>query len=918
MTTLKTRLLKDQDRIRFWINLGCDIIAANTIKKDDRDTKDKILENWGRFRESHHSIGEFEENLKSGKYDKGIAILCGMFQRGPYKGKCLNIIDFDRELGIREFLTRSDKLTTMQNLADEKTLVEYHEGDENSYHLFVIADVPLKRKSSDSTLGIEIKGETGLMFVSPSMHSSLKKYKPLGKLTEKILELNPLEKLELEQHIDTISKRHGVPYLSELESTRFFDLLERDDTVIQTGSRHNTLTHIVVSYFFRWGHGWEEFTDEQRYERVLEFDRKHCVPPLQETNRRELESLWDWVKKTYTGKRQEEQDQREDEKKKNEEAYTQGDGGYSKHKYEKFRTWDEIIKRELKGDRWTQVSETPLKLILADSKGKHMVRVTVAASDNRERRQAAASGTTQRLSYSFNRGAIIFKCIPTEVIVHRNPLHFLRSTSKYTIKFVTQSNEHFVADRKTIDEIVAYLKQRALNISAYGVTEALNAIIQAFEDDGLMKIDESVEFTGFYLDANGMIRSSNIPEIPINTKEELAEVAKILNNLSSSYSSSIDLFSMFIKWAIVAPFSFVLKQNGNAWLKWLHEWGQSMAGKTTLGTIVLAIDNHHQDFKFILSYSRIDSLARFGEAISKTTYPLVINEVYLDEKQKHITNLIKTAVESAIVRSKFMDKTIPTDIPALSACIFTGNPPPPKSDTAYMRRVIDREFSKQECHNEDDEKTKSFEIFLRQNRDKLYILGNFRIRWILEHQKDLILDRKLKPFDIGQKVLEDFFESAGIEKPTWIHKLLPENQMEEAEKDVEALVRRALIDMINNTFRSYIGTLREQPIDVSIQGRFRECCDKGVFAFIRKRGEGDEAEINIDTGIMHELWNNPRYGIDRGALSGIRALGDVIGFTYGKKGSQACNKDNRSRVIYGKESRLMTFLNSIESEENNS
>jgi len=150
-----TKLTREnQDRIRFWIRLGCDIIAANTTKKDDKQAKDKILENWAGFRNTPHSFEDFEKNLQSGKYDRGIAVLCGKFQRGPYRGKYLNIIDFDRELGISEFLTRGNKAITMQHIADEVTLVEYHVDFADSYHLFVITASPMKSKSADSTLGI--------------------------------------------------------------------------------------------------------------------------------------------------------------------------------------------------------------------------------------------------------------------------------------------------------------------------------------------------------------------------------------------------------------------------------------------------------------------------------------------------------------------------------------------------------------------------------------------------------------------------------------------------------------------------------------------------------------------------------------------------------------------------------------------
>ena len=85
-----------------------------------------------------------------------------------------------------------------------------------------------------------------------------------------------------------------------------------------------------------------------------------------------------------------------------------------------------------------------------------------------------------------------------------------------------------------------------------------------------------------------------------------------------------------------------------------------------------------------------------------------------------------------------------------------------------MRRMIDREFSKQEYHKENDEQINIFESFLVQNINKLRVLGEFRVGYILEHQEELILDGKLKPLEIGQKVLEGFYEYAGMEKPDWI------------------------------------------------------------------------------------------------------------------------------------------------------
>ena len=53
------------------------------------------------------------------------------------------------------------------------------------------------------------------------------------------------------------------------------------------------------------------------------------------------------------------------------------------------------------------------------------------------------------------------------------------------------------------------------------------------------------------------------------------------------------------------------------------------AFKTTDGRIILAIDGHHDDPKYALKFTHIDTVPKFGNKISKTTFPILIDEVYL-------------------------------------------------------------------------------------------------------------------------------------------------------------------------------------------------------------------------------------------------------------------------------------------------
>ena len=122
------------------------------------------------------------------------------------------------------------------------------------------------------------------------------------------------------------------------------------------------------------------------------------------------------------------------------------------------------------------------------------------------------------------------------------------------------------------------------------------------------------------------------------------------------------------------------KNNNKIWIPWLYLYGSSRTGKTTLGDISCAIQGNYQDEKYKIPFTNVDTVAKLGEALSKSTFPLVINESgALSDDSKYYKNLIemiKTAIEGPIARSKFVHKTIYTEIPSFCACIFTSNSAP--------------------------------------------------------------------------------------------------------------------------------------------------------------------------------------------------------------------------------------------------
>lgn len=195
---------------------------------------------------------------------------------------------------------------------------------------------------------------------------------------------------------------------------------------------------------------------------------------------------------------------------------------------------------------------------------------------------------------------------------------------------------------------------------------------------------------------------------------------------------------------VVAPFSFALRQYTEdiAFLPWLYPYGRTRTGKSTLGYIALAIWRKYHDSKHKLPFTKADTPARFGDVISKTTLPLVINEVSAlgEDKYKHLLEMFKNAIETRIARGKFFQKTDYKDIPALSSCVLTGNPRPP-ADSGFQSRIVPICFTKEDEHS--DEEKKGFKVFFTNEIvPTIGVLGDFTANYVINLPECLLRSNK--------------------------------------------------------------------------------------------------------------------------------------------------------------------------------
>jgi Bifunctional DNA primase/polymerase, N-terminal len=117
------------------------------------------------------------------------------------------------------------------------------------------------------------------------------------------------------------------------------------------------------------------------------------------------------------------------------------------------------------------------------------------------------------------------------------------------------------------DDIVC----RNMLIKKSAALDALTAIVGAFERDDKAIINDNVTTPGYYL-VDGKLGAYEVTQ-SISSWSEQSQVVlctNILDELAKRYKNK-DIFPTVIKWAIVAPFSYVLKGiDNNNWIPWLY------------------------------------------------------------------------------------------------------------------------------------------------------------------------------------------------------------------------------------------------------------------------------------------------------------------------------------------------------------
>jgi len=859
----------------YWpITAGIGILPADTRNK-------KIyLKGWTK---KDLSTIDYRTELDNGLYDNGIAIRTGKIISGKY---VLVAIDFDGIDAVIEWFGSWERVLEIA----KQTRIEWH-GDKSRLHMFLLASKPVKnRRIRIKESLLEAKCENQALFVSPSIHKDGKPYAALD--TGEITTMSETQLLQLESKIDSLSDG----YMSDVDRQAYIRLLEDPEYYNKLGvgqGRHNGLVTLGTSYYYRYNGEWKDYTDEQRKEKIWDWNTKLAVPLSQ----KEFDDVWKWIVEKHRRTRDEQHEKLREERRREQSAR-------KLDKSHTFSTYPDNIRKSLEGNLWTEIGKYPVKWIVADPK----MSVIYKAHQYDYETSVTDSGTEEQKQriYKLSIDDIKIRCIPIKIIKHESQLDFLQSQSQttYTMTFENTTGKKFTQTRKTIDQIMDYLKNEGYIMPGYGAIEALAAIITAFREDGKLEIDKTISTMGLYLIDNKLIPVrleeyiSAYDKLMLLTVEERQKTAldtvEFIEHLVKKFKSGVIPTSLKI--GVTSPADFALKQYTNdiVWIPSLFAYGWARTGKTTVSVIPSTLYFPFMSAARKKPFASINTEAKLGYFMCQDTLPVSVHEMKSlngqDPKATIIIEMLKSAIETQESRS-IMNKTLTynTIFPALRQANFSSNAPPPR-DVAFRARLIIKNFTPTDSHSEAQKK--SFHEFISCNAYKLRMLGNFAIGYLCQHP-DVLFKPKIEEIsweEAGKEIIAKFYELAGLARPGWLDLPITSDVDEDYETDeinnINGALRMVLLNHFNDTYNRYIRNLGDritdsygQPTNVitdrTLRQRIDFCIDNDITPHFKRNGSG---KLVVFHSILGEL---QKYGIDSDQISSMKQLAEILGMQYG-------------------------------------
>jgi hypothetical protein len=232
---------------------------------------------------------------------------------------------------------------------------------------------------------------------------------------------------------------------------------------------------------------------------------------------------------------------------------------------------------------------------------------------------------------------------------------------------------------------------------------------------------------------------------------------------------------------------------------------------------------------------------------------------------------------------------------------MTSNPPPPFEDAALVKRLAIRHFPTNETHYKGSKEAIFYDTEIIPNLSKLHVLGKFRNKFVMSNQ-ELILDKKLSPFEKARIILKAIYEYADNRQiPEWFNKELEQTLLEDSISDSKEAIISAFESMVIDKTRNLIGIKAFETDQYSVckscYDRFDILVSLKLLPFCKVAKGKTTHELTDDyafgSGIVDELY---RYGITSEQLPNLKAFSDIFGGEVIKSNGKKIAKVNKAKL----------------------
>lgn len=396
---------------------------------------------------------------------------------------------------------------------------------------------------------------------------------------------------------------------------------------------------------------------------------------------------------------------------------------------------------------------------------------------------------------NYSKHHTVIKACPEKVEIYESPL--TNEPRTFKIKWITTLNKKFETGGElgggNIKEIEEQIENGGYCINPSHFRGVIATVIEAFLSRGLATIKRDVEYPGFFYDKrdNKVINIKYDIEKP--SVRKLEEAVDILEKLVKYFEGSEDKLATCLKWGWMSPFNYIKKEKGE-FLPWLVLEGSAGTGKTILGHIILLLWNEITESNDI-SGANFDTVARVGNRISQSTFPILVNEPQGTFQNLQVVDMLKSAIERTTSRGKYINNQY-RNIPSLAPLIFTTNRSPPNM-ASFVRRMHKISFTYDERKSEEEKKNFEEEFRLNNSKNsmlnKLKNISYFFFDEIRNDPKLLYEDWAIGANMILNRLYTDLYK----DMPKWLKSHVKNFGLEEHDENTRTIIKSFMIDEIN-------------------------------------------------------------------------------------------------------------------------